>query len=61
MTSEKKDKHDMDLLKEMVNERKKGEPVEEVLSTFCQRQGISMGACRVYYEKLVDQGEIKEK
>jgi predicted solute-binding protein len=59
--SEKKDKHNMDLLKEMVNERKKGESVEEVLSVFCQRQGISIGACRVYYKKLVDQGCIKEK
>ncbi len=59
--SDKKDKHDMDLLKEMVNERKRNEPVEEVLSTFCERQGVSMGTCRVYYKKLVDSGEIKEK
>jgi hypothetical protein len=51
----------MELLKEMVNERKPGEPVEEVLSVFCQRQGVSMGTCRVYYKKLVDKGEIKEK
>jgi hypothetical protein len=40
---------------------KPGEPVEEVLSTFCQRQGLSMDTCRVYYKKLVDKGEIKEK
>jgi len=59
--SDKKDKHDMDLLKEMVNERKPHEPVEEVLSTFCERQGVSMGTCRIYYKKLVDSGEIKEK
>ena len=59
--SDKRDKHNMDLLKEMVSERKHGEPVEEVLSTFCERQGISMGACREYYKKLVEQGEIKEK
>ena len=59
--SNTKDKHNMDLLKEMVNERKSGEPVEEVLSTFCQRQGVSMGTCRVYYKKLVSQGDIKEK
>ena len=59
--SEKKDKHNLDLLKEMVNERKKGEPVEEVLSVFCQREGISMGTCRVYYDKLVKLGDIKEK
>lgn len=59
--SEKKDKHDIDLLREMVNERKPGEPVEEVLSVFCQRQGVSMGTCRVYYKKLVDEGKVKEK
>jgi predicted solute-binding protein len=59
--SDKKDKHNMDLLKEMVNERKAGAPVEEVLSTFCQREGVSMGTCRVYYKKLVDAGEVKEK
>ena len=59
--SDKKNKHDMDLLKEMVNERKSGEPVEKVLSVFCQRQGVSMGTCRVYYKKLVDKGAIKEK
>jgi len=59
--SDKKDKHNMDLLKEMVNERKKGEPVEEVLSVFCERQGVSMGSCRVYYDKLLKAGEIKEK
>jgi len=58
---DKKDKHNMDLLKEMVTERKPDEPVEEVLSTFCQRQGVSMGTCRVYYKKLVDSGDVKEK
>ena len=61
LMSEKKDKHNLDLLKEMIKEKKKGQPVEEVLSTFCQRQGVSMGACRVYYKKLVDEGEVKEK
>jgi len=61
LMSDKLDKHNIDLLKEMVNERKPGEPVEEVLAVFCQRQGVSMGTCRVYYKKLVDKGEIKEK
>ena len=55
------DKHGWELLKEMVKERKPGESVEEVLSTFCSREGISMDACRVYYRKLVEIGEIKEK
>lgn len=51
----------MDLLKEMIKERKRGEPVEEVLSTFCQREGLPMSTCRAYYKKLVESGEIKEK
>lgn len=59
--SDKQDKHKMALLKEMVSEKKPNQPVEEVLSTFCQRQGVSMGTCRVYYKKLVEKGEIKEK
>ena len=61
LMSDKLDKHNMDLLKEMVNEKKPHEPVEEVLATFCERQGVSMHTCRVYYKKLVDKGEIKEK
>ena len=59
--SDKLDKHNMDLLKEMVNERKPDKPVEEVLAVFCQRQGVSMDACRVYYKKLIHKGEIEEK
>jgi hypothetical protein len=59
--SDKLDKHNIDLLKEMVNERKPHEPVEEVLSVFCQRQGVSMDTCRVYYKKLVEKGEIKKR
>ena len=59
--SDKKDKHNLDLLKEMIKERKPGQPVEEVLSTFCQREALSFEACRAYYRKLVDLGEIKEK
>ena len=61
LMSDKLDKHNLDLLREMVNERKPNQSVEEVLSVFCQRQGISMSTCRVYYKKLVDKGEIKEK
>ncbi len=59
--SDKRDKHNLDLLREMVKERKPGESAEEVLSVFCQRQGLPMDTCRVYYKKLVDKGEIKEK
>ena len=46
-------------LQEMVKERKKGEPVEEVLAIFCERYGVEMGECRSLYNKLVKQGKMK--
>ena len=54
-------KHKIQELKEMVQERKHGEPVEKVLTLYCERHGISMDVCRVYYDQLVKKGEIKEK
>ena len=48
-------------LKEMVQEKKPGEPVEKILGVFCERNGLSMDACRVYYDQLVKKGEIKKK
>jgi hypothetical protein len=45
----------------MVAQRKPGEPVEEVLATFCQRYGLPMETCRSFYDELVKKGEIKEK
>jgi hypothetical protein len=60
--SEKFDKqHKIQELKDMIKNRKPGEPVEEVLTIYCQRHGISIDACRVYYYQLVKKGEIKEK
>ena len=59
--SDMQDKHNLNLLREMVKERKRGESPEEVLSIFCEREGISMDTCRAYYRKLVEKGEIKEK
>lgn len=58
--SDKQDKHNLDLLREMVKERKPGESLEEVLSVFCERQGLSMDTCRVYYKKLVEKGDIEK-
>jgi predicted solute-binding protein len=55
------DKEHIQELKEMVNEKKKEEPVEEVLTKFCERHGVSLNTCRVYYKRLVENGEIKEK
>ena len=54
-------KHKIQELKDMIKNRKPGEPVEEVLTIYCQRHGISMDTCRVYYDQLVKKGEIKEK
>jgi len=48
-------------LKETVNKRKHNEPVEKTLAVFCSRTGISMDTCKVYYKKLVEKGEVKEK
>ncbi len=55
----KGEKHYLNELKEMIRDAK--EPKEEVFATFCHRHGISLTQCRKYYEKLVSQGEIKEK
>ncbi len=59
--TEKMDKEHIQELKEMVQEKKKGEPVEKVLAKFCERHGVSMDTCRVYYDRLVKNGEVKEK
>jgi predicted solute-binding protein len=56
-----KDKHHIKELKEMIHEKKPKEQVEEVLTKFCERHGVSMNTCRKYYEQLVAKGEVKEK
>ena len=59
--SDKTDKHMIQELKERIKEKKPDEPVEKILTVFCERTGISMDTCRVYYKQLVEKGEIKEK
>ena len=59
--SDKTDIHMIQELKEMIKEKKPDEPVEKILTVFCERTGISMKTCRVYYKQLVEKGEIKEK
>ena len=59
--SDKIDKHMIQELKEMIKKKKPDEPVEKILTIFCERTGISMDTCRVYYKQLVEKGEIKEK
>jgi hypothetical protein len=53
--------HSLEALQEMIAERKKGEPAEEVLAIFCERYGVEMAECRSLYSELVKQGKIKEK
>ena len=55
------DKHMIEELKETVQKRDRKEPVEKTLAVFCERTGISMDTCRIYYNQLVKKGEIKEK
>jgi predicted solute-binding protein len=55
------EKHAKQTLKEMVEQRKVDESVEEVLATFCQRYSLSMAVCRSFYDELVEKGEIEEK
>jgi len=58
--SDKTDKHMIQELKEKLKEKKPDEPVEKTLTIFCERTGISMDTCRVYYKQLVEKGEVKE-
>ncbi len=59
--SDKLDKHKMQELKEMVQQKAPNQTVEEILTKFCSRHSLTMGTCRYYYNKLVDKGEIKEE
>jgi predicted transcriptional regulator len=59
--NEKMDKEHIEELKEMIKEKESKEPVEKVLVKFCERHGLSLDTCRIYYRRLVDKGEIKEK
>jgi len=59
--SKKEDKHHIEESKEMIQEKKPDEPVEKVLVKFCERHGVSIDTCRVYYKRLVKEGQVKEK
>ena len=58
---EKMDKHHIQELKEMIQEKEPKEPVEKVLAKFCERHAVSLDTCRKHYERLVAEGEVKEK
>jgi hypothetical protein len=59
--SDKIDMHKVKELKEMLQNKKPNEPTEKVLAVFCERHAISINTCRVFYNQLVENGEIKEK
>ena len=58
---EKIDKQKIRELKEMIQEKSSSEPVEKVLVKFCERHAVSLDTCKIYYKKLVEKGEVKEK
>ena len=59
--TEKMDKQHIQELKEMIQEKEPKEPIEEVLVKFCERHAVSLDTCRKHYERLVAEGEVKEK
>jgi hypothetical protein len=59
--SEKIDKHKIQELREMVKQKSPDQPVEKILAVFCERHSLAMDTCRYYYNKLVENGDIKEK
>ena len=56
----KGEKHYLKELKEMILEEP-SVPVGKVLANFCQRHGVDINQCKVYYDTLVEKGEIKKK
>ena len=58
---EEMDKQHIKELKQMIQDKKTEEPVENVLVKFCARHGVSLDTCQIHYRRLVEKGEIKEK
>ncbi|MGZ4850421.1 MAG: hypothetical protein ACXV2C_03465 [Candidatus Bathyarchaeia archaeon] len=59
--SDKIDMHKVKELKEMLENRKPNEPVDKILTVFCERHSISLATCRVFYKQMVEKGEVKEQ
>jgi hypothetical protein len=57
--AEKMPKEKIQELKQMLKDKKPDEPVEKVLVNFCERHAVTLGTCRKYYERLVENGEVK--
>jgi hypothetical protein len=58
---EKIDKQKIQELKEMIQEKKPKEPVEKVLVKFCERHGVSLDTCKIYYNRLIEKGQVKKE
>jgi hypothetical protein len=58
---EKIDKQKIQELKEMIQEKGSKEPVEKVLVKFCERHGVSLDTCKIYYKRLVEKGQVKKE
>jgi hypothetical protein len=61
MSKKPDQKHAEEYLKQMIVDKPADEPIEKTLSTFCQRYGVSMGECQVYYNKLVKKTDNQKK
>jgi hypothetical protein len=56
-------KVDKDMLEELKTnlKGKKPDQQDKVVAVFCQKTGLTMDECKVYYKKLVKDGNIKKK
>jgi hypothetical protein len=59
--AEKMPKEKIQELKRMIQEKPRDQPVEKVLVDFCERHAVTLGTCRKYYERLIDNGEVKKE
>jgi hypothetical protein len=59
--AEKMPKEKIEELKRMIQEKPADEPVEKVLVDFCERHAVTLGTCRKYYERLIENDEVKKK
>jgi len=58
--SDKIDMHKVKELEEMLQNKKLNEPTEKVLTVFCERHSISLNTCRIFYNQLIENGDIQE-
>ncbi len=55
------DKEHIEELKEMIQDKKPNDPVEKVLTVFCERHAVSMDTCKKYYDQIVTQSKNKKE